>query len=111
MKDDIKETQIKIDIAQQKQKERHDRNLLVNYDFKIGQLVLKYESKIEGKKKLEDRWNSPYYIHDVLGNGVYKLRTMDRKILKVLINGSRLKPYQQKPLPEPIIEIVQHHLI
>ena len=70
-------------------------------------MVLKYENKIEGKKKLEDRWNGPYYIHDDLGNGVYKLRTMDRKILKVPINGSRLKPYHQKPLPELIIEIVQ----
>ena len=93
MKDEIKETQIKIDIAQQKQKERYDKNLSVDYNFKIGQLVLKYENKIEGKKKLEDRWNGPYYVHDILGNGVYKLRTMNRKILKVLINSSRLKPY------------------
>ncbi|CAI2190487.1 14065_t:CDS:2 [Funneliformis geosporum] len=58
MKDDIKETQIKIDIAQRKQKERHDRKLSVDYNFKIGQLVLKYENKIEGKKKLEERYQS-----------------------------------------------------
>ncbi|CAI2195715.1 10948_t:CDS:1, partial [Funneliformis geosporum] len=75
--DNMKEIQIKIDIAQRKYKERHDRKLSVDYNFKIGQLVLKYENKIEGKKKLKEWWNGPYYIHDDLENGVYKLRTMD----------------------------------
>jgi transcription initiation factor IIE alpha subunit len=105
MKDDIKETQNRITIAQQKQKERHDKNLQSNYKFEVGQLVLKYETKIEGKRKLDDRWTGPYYIHADLGNGVYKLRTMDRKILKVPINGARLKPYHQRPLPEPMVII------
>ncbi|CAI2199347.1 3085_t:CDS:1, partial [Funneliformis geosporum] len=56
-----------------------------------GDLVLMYKSNIHDKKKLEDRWKGPYYIHDDLGNGVYKLRTMDRKILKTPINSARLK--------------------
>jgi hypothetical protein len=105
MNDDIKETQNRITVAQQKQKERYDRNLQIDYKFEVGQLVLKYETKIEGKRKLDDRWTGPYYIHADLGNGVYKLRTIDRKILKVPINGARLKPYHQRPLPEPMVII------
>ena len=64
-----------------------------------------HKTEIQDKKKLEERWKGPYYIHADLGNGVYKLRTMERKILKVPINGARLKKYHQRALPEPIVLI------
>ncbi|CAG8836340.1 30505_t:CDS:2, partial [Gigaspora margarita] len=28
-------------------------------------------------KMLEEKWSGPYKIHEVLGNGTYKLQTMD----------------------------------
>ena len=105
MDHDINQVQSNIKRSQNKQKERHDRNLANEYTFKVGELVLMYKSELQDKKKLEERWKGPYYIHADLGNGVYKLRTMDRKILKTLINGARLKQYYQRALPEPIIVI------
>ncbi|CAI2202142.1 19744_t:CDS:2, partial [Funneliformis geosporum] len=48
----------------------------------IGDMVLLYKSGIHKRKKLEERWRGPYYIHEVLSNGTYKLRTPNDKILK-----------------------------
>jgi hypothetical protein len=88
-------TQDKIHIEQQKQKLRHDKNIK-EQSFKIGDLVLLYKSQLRGKKKLEERWNGPYYIHEILENGAYKLRTMDDKILKIPVNSERLKKYYSR---------------
>lgn len=85
-------TQDTIYQEQQKQKQKHDKNIK-EVQFKIGDLVLLYKSQLREKKKLEERWKGPYYIHEVMGNGVYKLRTMEGKILKVPVNSERLKHY------------------
>ena len=78
-------TQDVIHHAQQRQKQYHDEDLH-KISFKIGDLVLLYQSQFKGKQKLQDRWKGPYYVHEVLGNGVCKLRTMEGKVLKVLVN-------------------------
>jgi hypothetical protein len=88
-------TQDAIYEAQQQQKQRHDENL-VRIFYKIGDLVLLYKSQLRGKKKLQDRWKGPYYIHEDLGNGVYKLRTLQGDILKTPVNSERLKLYNQR---------------
>jgi hypothetical protein len=79
-------TQDRIYGEQQKQKQRHDKNVKEQH-FGIGDLVLLYKSHLREKKKLEERWNGPYYIHEVVVNGAYKLRTMDGKVLKVPVNS------------------------
>jgi hypothetical protein len=88
-------TQDAIYEAQQQQKQRHDENL-VRIFYKIGDLVLLYKSQLRGKQKLQDRWKGPYYIHEDLGNGVYKLRTLQGDILKTPVNSERLKLYNQR---------------
>lgn len=93
--EDRLETQDRIYKEQQKQKQRHDSNMK-EITFKIGDLVLLYKSQLREKKKLEDRWKGPYYIHEVLSNGVYKLRTIEGKVLKVPVNSERLKMYHQR---------------
>lgn len=89
------ETQDNISKAQQKQKKRHDEDLH-EVQFKIGDLVLLYQSQLRGKQKLQERWKGPYYVHEILGNGAYKLRTTEGKILKVPVNSERLKLYHQR---------------
>ena len=46
--------------------------------------------------KLDPKWKGPFYIHDQPYQGVYKLRTMDGKVLKAPINGSLLKMYHNR---------------
>ena len=81
--------------SQQKQKQRFDAKVKI-IQYKIGDLVLLYQSKLHGKQKLEPRWSGPYYVHETLPNGAYKLRTMDGKVLKTPINADRLKSYHQR---------------
>ena len=93
MDNKIQQVQNNIQNSQRKQKEQHDHKLKGSVNFEVGELVLMYKSNLQDKKKLEERWKGLYYIHADLGNGVYKLRTLDRKILKTPINGERLKQY------------------
>jgi hypothetical protein len=81
--------------AQQVQKKRHDADLN-EISFKIGDLVLLYQSQLRGKQKLQERWKGPYYVHEVLKNGAYKLRMIEGKILKIPVNAERLKQYHQR---------------
>ncbi|GES92853.1 protein NYNRIN-like [Rhizophagus clarus] len=88
-------TQDRIYDQQQRQKQKYDKNIKEQY-YKIGDLVLLYKSHLRKRKKLEERWTGPYYIHEVRENGVYKLRTMEGKILKVPVNSERLKQYYSR---------------
>jgi len=95
LKRDRFKAQDNIYISQQKQAQYHDKKIKP-VDYKIGNQVLLYKSHLHNKKKLEERWKGPYYIHDKIGNGVYKLRTIDGKVLKTPINSERIKLYNQR---------------
>jgi hypothetical protein len=53
--------------------------------------------------KLEDKWIGPYFIHEVLKDNVYKLRTLEGKLVKSVIHGNRLKKYHEKQLIPVVI--------
>jgi hypothetical protein len=81
--------------SQERQKERHDMKIKEETKFKIGEKVLLKESYKENQKsgKLSQNWKGPYYIHEVIGKGAYKIKTIDRKILKGMQNVKNLKKY------------------
>jgi hypothetical protein len=92
--------------AQQKQKQYHDKGIRIE-KFHIGDKVLLYESakaKVHGDK-FREKWTGPYYIHDIITSGAYKLRTMDDKVLRRTVNTDRLKRYYERPVWEPHIII------
>lgn len=93
--EDRLETQDRIYKEQEKTKLRHDRQI-EEIQYKIGDMVLLYRSELRGKQKLAERWKGPYFVHEVLNNGAYKLRTQDGKVLKVPVNSDRLKLYHQR---------------
>ncbi|GET04436.1 hypothetical protein RCL_jg7847.t1 [Rhizophagus clarus] len=64
-------TQDRIYDQQQRQKQKYDKNIKEQY-YKIGDLVLLYK---------------------IRENGMYKLWTMEGKILKVPVSSERLKQY------------------
>ena len=45
--------------------------------------------------KLESQWISPYYVHNVLDQNVYKLHNINRKLVKGVIHRNRLKLYHE----------------
>jgi hypothetical protein len=103
---DRMDVQAKIKDSQSKQKVRFDENLKKVITFNIGDKVL-YFNAAKAKQwsgKLDPKWKGPYYIHQVLINGSYKLRTLDGNVLSTPVNGNLLKPYYEKHW-EPIIYI------
>ena len=90
--------------AQQKQEEVNDE-MATTPQFKQGDIVLKFKHFKPKESKFQPKWVGPYTIYRVYGNGAYKLRDMDGKILKSSTNGNDLRKYNIRDLPEPIVVI------
>jgi hypothetical protein len=104
---EIEHAKKRVEKAQKKQKDRHDRKLRHPVNFIIGDKVLYYDAAKEKQwtGKLEQKWKGPYYIHQVGEKGSYKLRTIDGKVLKTSVNGSLLKLYHDRQNWEPLIVV------
>nr|CAN60144.1 hypothetical protein VITISV_014390 [Vitis vinifera] len=72
----------------------HDQ-LISNKEFRKGQRVLLYDSKLHiFPRKLKSRWIGPFIIHQVHLNGVVELlNSNSTNTFKV--NGHRLKPFME----------------
>ncbi|CAI2188589.1 13402_t:CDS:2, partial [Funneliformis geosporum] len=84
--------------AQEKQKEYHDKKIKKTQYFKIGDKVLYYNAAKEKQwsGKLANKWKGPYYIHEVLLKGSYRLKEIEGQILKTPVNGIYLKRYKDR---------------
>jgi hypothetical protein len=83
--------------AQEKQKFQHDKKIKPRH-FQIGEKVLRYDAAKEKQwtGKLEEKWKGPYYIHEILLNGSYKLKEIDGQVINVPVNGELLKKYYSR---------------
>ena len=92
-----------IERSQIQQKNRHDTKIKEETKFYIGDKVLLKDAAKEKQwsGKLSSKWKGPYYIHEIIGKGAYKLRTLDGKVLKTSHNIKYLKKYfdQRDNLP------------
>ena len=59
--------------------------------------------KTNFSSKLEDKWTGPYFVHEVVGDNVYKLRTMEGKKVKNVVHENRLKLYKERTLIPNIV--------
>jgi hypothetical protein len=87
--DDRQQAQKNITKAQEKQRERHEERIKP-HTYKIGDQVLLRNFRA---KKLDVKWQGPYYIHDTRPNGVFKLRTLDGKVRAKTVHADQLRPY------------------
>ena len=93
--------------AQEKQKEYHDKKIKKTQYFKIGDKVLYYNAAKEKQwsGKLADKWKGPYYIHEVLLKGSYRLKEIEGQLLKTPVNGIHLKKYKDRQNYVPYVVI------
>src|SRR6266498_3043869 len=93
--------------SQTKQKKYHDRRYKTKESYEIGDKILYYIAAKEKTwtGKLEEKWKGPYYIHEIMLNGAYKIKEMNGRILKTPVNGELLKQYYSRENFEPIIVI------
>jgi uncharacterized protein YihD (DUF1040 family) len=84
--------------SQQKQKKFHDEKGKRKEKFEIGDKVLYYKAAMDQRwsDKLEERWKGPYFIHEIMLKGSYKIKEIDGRILKVPVNGELLKKYYDR---------------
>ncbi|CAB4441357.1 unnamed protein product [Rhizophagus irregularis] len=96
-----------IEKSQEKQKKYHDKKYKTKKNFQIGDKVLYYDAAKEKQwsGKLEEKWKGPYYIHEIISKGSYKIKTMERRIQKTSVNGELLKEYSDRSNFEVIIRI------
>src|SRR3954454_16636756 len=88
---------LQITNSQQKQKNQHDKKIKTRSQFEIGDKVLYYNAANETRRsgKLDPKWKGPYYIHEILINGSYKLREMEGRVLRAPVNTQLLKAYHE----------------
>jgi hypothetical protein len=53
--------------------------------------------------KLQKKWIELYYIHDILSNNIYKLQTLNEKLIKWVIHENKLKFYYEQTFESLII--------
>ena len=96
-----------IEESQRKQKEYFDKKNKRKPKFKIGTKVLYYLAAKEKTwtGKLDEKWKGPYFIHEVLLNGSYKLKELEGKVLKTPVSGELLKEYYGRESFEPLIVV------
>ncbi|GBC00758.1 hypothetical protein RclHR1_39690001, partial [Rhizophagus clarus] len=95
-----------IEKSQENQKKYHDQKRLKE-GFNIGDKVLYYDASKEKQwsGKLEEKWKGPYYIHEIISKGSYRIKTMEGKIMKTPVNGELLKEYIDRRNFEVIVRI------
>ena len=84
--------------SQKKQKEYHDKKYQIKQNFDIGDKVLYYIASKDRQwsGKLDEKWKGPYYIHEILVNGSYKIKELTGQVLKTPVNGELLKKYNSR---------------
>jgi len=106
LEEDRQEVLSRVQREQQKQKSRHDQKGL-SEKLKIGDKVLVERTwlKTNFSSKLENKWTGPYFVHEIAGDNIYKLRTMEGQKVKNVIHGNRLKLYRERRMePRLVIE-------
>ena len=72
--------------------------------LRIGDKVLVERTwlKTNFSSKLENKWTGPYFVHEIAGDNIYKLRTMEGQKVKNVVHGNRLKLYRERRM-EPLL--------
>jgi len=79
-------------------KRRFDRHLARYKDYQVGELVLKWDKLSEPKgkhTKFQHLWLGPFQVEEKIGQGTYRLKTLQVETKKLPVNGQHLKRYFQ----------------
>ncbi|RDY09022.1 hypothetical protein CR513_06681, partial [Mucuna pruriens] len=83
----VKEYAIKARVAR-----KYNRKVIPR-KFKAGDLVLKKITMTASKNKLTPFWEGPFRVIDEVGQGAYKLESLEKKALPRTWNASSLRMY------------------
>ena len=87
-------------VQKAREKSWHDRHIK-NKSFKVGDLVLLYDSKFaKFSGKFSMHWLGPYEVKNVTNAGTVQIVKLNSEVFPTMVNGSRLKLYRDSPLPQ-----------
>ena len=83
--------------AQERQKTQYDRKHNTNTMLNIGDKVLKENTRNQHRLggKLDKCWTGPFVIHEDLGKGRFRLKTLEGIPIRQMIHCARLKLYHE----------------
>ena len=65
-------------------------------DYQVGEIVLKWDKLNEPKgrdMKFQHLWLGPLQVEENIGQGIYRLKTLQGQIEKLPVNGEHLKRF------------------
>jgi len=69
------------------------KSKLKPWQFQVADLVMRKVHPYEQENKLSPKWTGPFRVIGVLGNGAYKLETLESGTIPQTCNGENLKFY------------------
>ena len=73
--------------------ERRYNSKVMPRQFKEGDLVMRKAHQYEMENKLSPKWTGPFRITEALGNGAYRLETLEGGAIPRTWNATHLKLY------------------
>ena len=69
------------------------KSKLKPWQFQVANLVMQKAHPYQLENKLSPKWTGPFCVIEVLGNGAYKLETLEGRTIPRTWNGANLKFY------------------
>ncbi|GJY85458.1 reverse transcriptase domain-containing protein [Tanacetum coccineum] len=93
-------------IYKERTKKWHDSRLQEDKDFKVGDMVLLFNSRFKMHPgKLKSRWYGPNVVKTVYPYGTVEI--IDKNIISFKVNGQRLKKYHERHIDMEDKEVVE----
>ncbi|GJX79272.1 hypothetical protein Tco_0327421 [Tanacetum coccineum] len=93
-------------IYKERTKKWHDSRLRGDQDFKVGDLVLLFNSRFKMHSgKLKSRWYDPNVVKTVYLYGIVEIT--DKNGVSFKVNGQRLKKYHERHIDTEDKEVVE----
>jgi len=91
--DEVREqARIKVEALKRKVKLKQKSKLRPR-QFRVADLVMWKAHPYQLENKLSPKWTGPFHVVEVLGNGAYKLETLEGEAIPQTWNGVNLKFY------------------
>ena len=86
------EARIKDEAVKRRVEHKHSSKLKPQ-QFQVADLVMRKAHPYQLENKLSPKWTGPFRVTDVLGNGTYKLETLEEGVIPRTWNVANLKFY------------------
>ena len=96
MRDTFRRVREHLRRAMETRKERYDSSIRTARYMVGGKVALKMVNKVVGYDKLDDRYEGPYHVLSIWGNGAVRIQMTEKSGPKI-VHADRLEPWKSDP--------------